>query len=90
MKISAIETIRIDEFPNLLWVHVCTDDGIVGLTEQFANVYTFESPGGWNIIGNTPQVIFDSTNEKNPNLINPGDVVTFEQITKEQYYNNNE
>ena len=64
--------------------------GSVGLTEQFANIYTFESPGGWNIIGNTPQVIFDSTNENNPNLINPGDVVTFEQITKEQYYNNNE
>ena len=64
--------------------------GSVGLTEQFANVYTFESPGGWNIIGNTPQIIFDSTNENNPNLINPGDVVTFEQITKEQYYNNNE
>ena len=64
--------------------------GSVGLAEQFANVYTFESPGGWNIIGNTPQVIFDSTNENNPNLINPGDVVTFEQITKEQYYNNNE
>ena len=64
--------------------------GSVGLTEQFANIYTFESPGGWNIIGNTPQVIFDSTNENNPNLINPGDVVTFEQITKEQYYNYNE
>ena len=64
--------------------------GSVGLTEQFANVYTFESPGGWNIIGNTPQVIFDSTNQNNPNLINPGDVVTFEQITKEQYYNYNE
>ena len=64
--------------------------GSVGLTEQFANVYTFESPGGWNIIGNTPKVIFDSTNENNPNLINPGDVVTFEQITKDQYYNNNE
>ena len=64
--------------------------GSVGLTEQFANVYTFESPGVWNIIGNTPQVIFDSTNENNPNLINPGDVVIFEQITKEQYYNNNE
>ena len=64
--------------------------GSVGLTEQFANVYTFESPGGWNIIGNTPKVIFDSTNENNPNLIKPGDVVTFEQITKDQYYNNNE
>ena len=69
---------------------VIVPKGSVGLTEQFANVYTFESPGGWNIIGNTPQVIFDSTNENNPNLINPGDVVTFEQITKEQYYNYNE
>ncbi len=64
--------------------------GSVGLTEQFANVYTFESPGGWNIIGNSPRVIFESSKEKNPNLINPGDVVTFEQITKDQYYNNNE
>ena len=24
--------------------------GSVGMTEQFANIYTFESPGGWNII----------------------------------------
>ena len=64
--------------------------GSVGLTEQFANVYTFESPGGWNIIGNTPSVIFDSSKENNPNLINPGDVITFEQITKDQYNNYNE
>ena len=64
--------------------------GSVGLTEQFANDYTFESPGGWNIIGNTPSVIFDSSKENNPNLINPGDVVTFEQITKDQYNNYNE
>ena len=65
-------------------------NGSVGLTEQFANVYTFESPGGWNIIGNTPSVIFDRSNENNPNLINPGDTVTFEQITKDQYNNYNE
>jgi KipI family sensor histidine kinase inhibitor len=64
--------------------------GSVGLTEQFANVYTFESPGGWNIIGNTPRVIFNSSKENNPNLINPGDIVIFEQITKDQYDNYNE
>ena len=28
--------------------------GSIGITEQFTNIYTFESPGGWNIIGNTP------------------------------------
>ena len=64
--------------------------GSVGLTEQFANIYTFESPGGWNIIGNSPSIIFDSSNENNPNLVNPGDIVTFKQITKDQYNNYNE
>ena len=64
--------------------------GSIGLTEQFANIYTFESPGGWNIIGKTPSVIFDSSKESNPNLINPGDLVTFERITKDQYDKYNE
>ena len=43
--------------------------GSIGITEQFCNIYTFESPGGWNIIGNTPLEVFDSSKEKNPNLI---------------------
>ena len=64
--------------------------GSVGMTEQFANIYTFESPGGWNIIGNTPLEVFDSSKERNPNLINPGDTVKFKQITLEEYKNYNE
>ena len=63
--------------------------GSVGMTEQFANIYTFDSPGGWNIIGNTPLTIFDSSKEDEPNLINPGDLVSFKKITKEQYINYN-
>ena len=59
--------------------------GSVGLTEQFCNIYSFESPGGWNIIGNTPLNIFDRENELKPNLINPGDTVVFEQISKEEH-----
>ena len=35
MKIRAIETIRIEERPNLLWVEVHTDEGITGLGETF-------------------------------------------------------
>lgn len=35
MKVTAIETIRLDEFPNLLWVHIHTDEGLVGLGETF-------------------------------------------------------
>jgi len=64
--------------------------GSVGLTEQFANIYTFESPGGWNIIGNTPIEIFNSNKEKEPNLINPGDTVIFNRINIDQYKNYNE
>ena len=64
--------------------------GSVGVTEQFTNIYTFESPGGWNIIGNTPINIFNSLNEKDPNLINPGDLVIFKEITKNQFKNYNE
>ncbi len=59
--------------------------GSVGLTEQFCNVYTFESPGGWNIIGNTPINIFNPSDRNKPNLINPGDEVKFYEIQKNEY-----
>ena len=64
--------------------------GSVGLTEQFANIYTFESPGGWNIIGNTPFEIFHANKEKEPNLINPGDTVIFNRINIDEYKDYNE
>ena len=64
--------------------------GSIGLTEQFANIYTFESPGGWNIIGNTPIEIFDSSKIENPNLISPGDTVIFKRISLNEYKNYNE
>ena len=64
--------------------------GSIGLTEQFANIYTFESPGGWNIIGNTPLDIFDSSNTESPNLISPGDTVIFKKISFNDYKNYNE
>ena len=64
--------------------------GSIGLTEQFTNIYTFESPGGWNIIGNTPLNVFDCLNEKEPNLINPGDTVIFNEITSSQHKNYHE
>ncbi len=79
MRVKRLETPRVK-----------VPKGSVGITEQFANIYTFESPGGWNIIGNTPLNIFDSSKEKEPNLINPGDIISFKKITKDQYQNFNE
>ena len=59
--------------------------GSVGITEQFCNIYTYESPGGWNIIGNTPVKIFDKNKEENPTLIKPGDSVQFYEINKNEF-----
>jgi len=64
--------------------------GSVGITEQFCNIYTFESPGGWNIIGNTPIKVFDKSNEEQLTAISPGDKVTFYEISKEEYLNLND
>ena len=65
--------------------------GSIGITEQFCNIYTFESPGGWNILGKTPIEVFDKSNLKRPTLINPGDNVLLYEISKKEYLNwNNE
>ena len=55
--------------------------GSVGIVEKFCTIYTFESPGGWNIIGKTPLDLF-SINKKNTSLLSPGDTVKFKSITK--------
>ena len=79
MRVNRLETPRVK-----------VPKGSVGFTEQFVNIYTYESPGGWNVIGNTPLNIFDSSKEKEPNLINPGDSVSFYEITIDEYKNHNE
>ena len=76
--------------PRLETPRVKVPKGSVALTEQFANIYTFESPGGWNILGNTPLDVFDNSKEVEPNLINPGDIVVFKQINLEDYNSYNE
>ena len=35
MKITSIETIQVREFPNILWVEILTDEGLMGLGETF-------------------------------------------------------
>ncbi len=58
MKITAVETILVEEFPNLTCVQVHTDDGLVGLGETFfgapavaAQVHNFIAP---YLIGKDP------------------------------------
>jgi galactonate dehydratase len=43
MRISRIETLRLDEFPNILWVMVHTDSNLVGLGETFFGAQAVEA-----------------------------------------------
>jgi galactonate dehydratase len=43
MKITAVETIRLGEFPNILWVRVHADEGLAGLGETFYGVAPVEA-----------------------------------------------
>jgi inhibitor of KinA len=59
--------------------------GSVGIVEKFCNIYPYESPGGWNILGRTPIKLFDTKNEINPCLLSPGDTVKFRAISNDEF-----
>ncbi len=43
MIVTKVETLRLDEFPNLLWLHIHTDEGLVGLGETFFGAKAVEA-----------------------------------------------
>ncbi|SEN79375.1 L-alanine-DL-glutamate epimerase [Rhodospirillales bacterium URHD0017] len=43
MKITAVETVRLGEFPNLVWVRLRTDEGLMGLGETFMGAAAVEA-----------------------------------------------
>ncbi|WP_226569189.1 5-oxoprolinase subunit PxpB [Mangrovibacter yixingensis] len=50
--------------------------GTVGIGGEHTGIYPLETPGGWNLIGRTPLVLFDPHREP-PALLMPGDRVRF-------------
>ena len=56
MKITALETIRLEEFGNLIFVRVHTDQGLIGVGETFmgpkaVEAYLHETPAGFELAG---------------------------------------
>ncbi len=43
MKITQLETIRLGEFPNIIWVRLHTDEGLIGLGETFMGAQAVEA-----------------------------------------------
>src|SRR5262245_55156839 len=58
--------------------------GTVGIGGSQTGVYPLESPGGWNLIGRTPQRMFLPEKEP-PTLLEIGDRVRFRPITRADY-----
>lgn len=58
--------------------------GAVGIGENQTGIYPKKSPGGWQIIGNSP-VNFFNKNEDPPCKISAGDKVKFYDVSKERY-----
>ena len=58
--------------------------GSVGIAGMQTGVYPIETPGGWQLIGRTPQKLF-LPNENPPSLLQAGDFVRFYPISYEEY-----
>lgn len=58
--------------------------GSVGIAGEQTGIYPFDSPGGWQLIGQTPLKIFDAT-KKDPCYFQPGDEVHFASISLDEF-----
>jgi len=58
--------------------------GSVGIGGQQTGIYSIDSPGGWQIIGRTPQCLF-RPNDDTPSLLCSGDQVRFYPISAKEY-----
>lgn len=59
--------------------------GSVGIADAQTGIYPLTSPGGWNIIGNSPIPLFDAEKKGDAFLIHPGDRVKFYEISEANY-----
>ena len=59
--------------------------GSVAIAGAQAAVYPGESPGGWNLIGRCPTVLFDRQSEPPQVLLKVGDSVRFHPIGRSQF-----
>ena len=60
--------------------------GSIGIIGRQSCIYSFDSPGGWPIIGRTPLRLFDPAKNQ-PALLASGQTVRFQSITKDAFDN---
>lgn len=60
------------------------EKGAVAVAQGMAVIYPVASPGGWNVIGNTPISLFDIGNSP-PSPFTPGDFLHFQAVDAKEY-----
>lgn len=59
--------------------------GSVGIGGSQTGIYPLESPGGWQLMGQTPVKTYDP-NREIPILVNAGEYIRFVPIDEDEYY----
>ena len=58
--------------------------GAVGIADMQTGIYPIESPGGWQLIGQTPVKLFDQENDP-AFLVNQGDYIRFYSVNENEF-----
>ena len=58
--------------------------GSVGIAGSQTGIYPIDSPGGWQLIGNTPLPLYDPQRD-NPILLKSGNYIKFKSIDEKEY-----
>ena len=54
----------------------------VAIALDMCSVYPWESPGGWNLLGRTPVVLFDPVQTAQPAMLAAGDEVRWTAVDR--------
>ena len=60
--------------------------GSVGVVDKLSVIYPNQSSGGWNLVGRTTFNLFNKNS--NTTILNPGDTVKFQNISKKEFIKN--
>lgn len=71
--------------PRKLKPSLHVEAGSVGIAEEQTGIYPVESPGGWQIIGRTPVVLFD-IDRKPEFLLKPGMRIRFKSVDNYEFW----
>lgn len=58
--------------------------GSVGIAGKQTGIYPMKTPGGWQLIGQTPIKLFD-LHRNEPSLLKPGHIIRFNPISLEEF-----